>query len=61
MKVKFFGKINMNKKGLTVMDLEPEINAWLAENPDIKIVDIKQSVGGGTMIVTKLFCSIWYD
>ena len=61
MKVKLFGKINLNKKGLEVLDLEPEINEWLKKNPDIKIISIKQSAAGGTMIATKLFVSVWYE
>jgi hypothetical protein len=61
MKMKLFGKINTNKKGLDVLDLENDINSWLNENPDIKIIDIKQSSNGGSMQNTKLFFSIWYE
>ena len=60
MKMKLFGKENA-KKGLIVLELEKEINQWLAENPNIKIVDIKQSASGGSLHVTKLFVSIWYE
>jgi len=61
MKVKLFGKINTDKKGLIVLKLEDEINSWLEKNPDIKITDIKQSSNGGSMQNTKLFFSIWYE
>jgi hypothetical protein len=61
MKTKLFGKINTDKKGLDVLTLEAEINTWLANNPDIKIISIKQSSNGGSMQNTKLFFSIWYE
>jgi hypothetical protein len=60
-KTKLFGKINTDKKGLNVLDLESEINAWLEKHPDIKILDIKQSSNGGSMQNTKLIFSIWYE
>ena len=59
-KVKLFGKEN-SKKGLIVVDLEKEINNWLEEHPGIKIIDIKQSSNGGSLHVTKLFVSVWYE
>jgi len=61
MKMKLFGKINTDKKGLNVLELEDEINAWLENNPNIKIIDIEQSSNGGSMQNTKLFFSIWYE
>ena len=61
MKTKLFGKINTDKKGLNVLELENDINAWLEKNPDIKIIDIKQSSKGGSMQNTKLIFSIWYE
>jgi len=51
----------MSKKGLDVLELEGEINAWLEKNPDINVVDIKQSSNGGSMQNTKLFFSIWFE
>jgi hypothetical protein len=56
MKTKLFGKINTDKKGLNVLELENDINSWLEKNPDIK-----QSSNGGSMQNTKLFFSIWYE
>jgi hypothetical protein len=61
MKTKLFGKINTDKKGLNVLELEDEINLWLEKNSDVKIIDIKQSSNGGSMQNTKLFFSIWYE
>jgi len=61
MKMKLFGRINTSKKGLNVLELENDINTWLEENPNIKIIDIKQSSNGGSMQNTKLIFSIWYE
>ena len=58
--MKLFGKEN-SKKGLDVLDLEKEINNWLEEHPSIKIVKIRQSSNGGSLHVTKLFISVWYE
>ena len=41
--------------------LEDEINAWLANNPDIKIIDIKQSCCGGSFNPSLTVVSIWYE
>lgn len=41
--------------------LEDEINDWLAANPDIKIVDIKQSCCGGSLNPSITVVSIWYE
>lgn len=60
MKIKLFGKEN-SKKGLIVLDLEKEINNWLEKHPNIKIFNIKQSSSGGSLHVTKLFISVWYE
>ncbi|MFC2166399.1 hypothetical protein ACFLQZ_00360 [Acidobacteriota bacterium] len=60
MKMKLFGKEN-SKKGLLVLELEKEINNWLKEHPSIKIVNIQQSSSGGSLHVTKLFISVWYE
>jgi hypothetical protein len=46
---------------LVVLGLQEEINNWLEEHPNIKIVDIKQSASGGSLHVTKLFISVWYE
>ena len=67
MKVKLFGKAAVRVKkepsrcGLEVLDLEKEINAWLEQNPSVKIIDVKQSSNGGSFGNTKLFLSVWYE
>jgi len=49
--MKLFGKEN-TKKSLSVLELENEINNWLEEHPNIRIVNIKQSSSGGSLHVT---------
>ena len=51
-------------KGLTfknAQDLETEINAWLQQNPNFKIVDIKQTGSGGSFAQSLWFISVWYE
>ncbi len=60
MKVRLFGMTNM-KKVLDVSDLEKEVNDWLEQHPDIKIIDVKQSSNGGSWANTKVFLSVWYE
>jgi hypothetical protein len=61
MKVKLFWKKNPAAIGLNnARALEDEINAWLSENPRIKIVDIKQSSSGGPLL-GPLWVSVWYE
>ena len=57
MKIKMFGKEGSEK----VLGLEEEVNAWLEQHPNIKIVDIRQSASGGSMAGTKLYISVWYE
>ncbi len=63
MKVKIFASEYKNKKLGVVSEMESEINDWLAQHPNIKIVDIRQSSNGGSLKVidTKLFVTIWYE
>jgi hypothetical protein len=42
-------------------EFEDEINTWLAANPQIRVVDIKQSSNGGSFDTTKVVISIWYE
>lgn len=42
-------------------DFEDEINSWLAANPQIRVVDVKQSSNGGSFDTTKIVISIWYE
>jgi hypothetical protein len=57
MKVKMFGKEGSKK----ALGLEEEVNTWLEQHPNIKIIDIRQSASGGSMADTKLYISVWYE
>jgi len=57
MKMKLFGKEGSKK----VLGLEEEVNAWLGQQSNIKIIDIRQSASGGSMADTKLYISVWYE
>jgi len=50
MRVKMFSRIGLagSYKAENHLELENEVNAWLEQNPTIKIVDIKQSACGGS-------------
>jgi len=63
MKVKLFWKTNpvMLGTALNASALEDEINAWLSENPRIKMIDIKQSSSGGSLHGSVWFVSVWYE
>jgi hypothetical protein len=70
MKVKLFWKNNPLSQGgfglswsseKNARTLEDQINAWLSENPGIRIVDIKQSASGGSFGASLWFVSIWYE
>jgi hypothetical protein len=63
MKIKLFIKDRSGFRSWrkTVQDFEDEINAWLAANPGIKIVDIKQSSNGGSFDTTKVVISVWFE
>jgi hypothetical protein len=57
MKMKLFGKEGSKK----ALGLEEEVNAWLDQHPNIKIIDIRQSASGGSLADTKLYISVWYE
>ena len=61
MKVKLFGREYERRKLDLIKGLEADINNWLEEHPDIKIIDIMQSSNGGSWNDTKLFISVWYE
>ncbi len=70
MKVKLFWKKDPVKFGPFVsnanananaISLENEINAWLRENPHIKIADIRQSATGGSIGPMLWMISVWYE
>jgi hypothetical protein len=42
-------------------ELEEQVNAWLAFNPEIRIVQVTQSSNGGSLDTSKVFLSVWYE
>jgi len=57
MKMKLFGKEGSKEE----ICLEEEVNAWLEQHPNIKIIDIRQSASGGSKADSKLYMSLWYE
>jgi hypothetical protein len=65
LKVKFFGSINPMSLSFSGEEsfstkIEDEINKWLRLNPNIDVVEIKQSASGGSFASSKLVVSVWY-
>jgi hypothetical protein len=48
-------------KGANASVFEDQINAWLRENPRIKVLDIKQAAIGGGFFPAQWLISIWYE
>ncbi len=63
MKAKIFAKCGgyFDKSSKISLELEQEINAWLANNSGIKIINIKQPSCGGSLEPAKHIISIWYE
>jgi hypothetical protein len=63
MKVKFFSRTGYigSYKTNQHQELEDEVNAWLEQNPDVKIIDIKQSASGGSWARPQFFVTIVYE
>jgi hypothetical protein len=63
MRVKMFSRIGLvgSYKAEHHLELENEVNAWLEQNPAIKIVDIKQSACGGTGSRPQFFITVVYE
>lgn len=47
--------------GKNAEGFEAEINAWLREHPNIKVVDIRQSASGGSFAGSLWLISVWYE
>ena len=52
---RYFGKSNI------AASLEGEINVWLESEPEIKVVDIKQTSCGGSLEPGQYLVSVWYE
>ena len=62
MKVKMFSKCGRYfGKSNIAASLEGEINVWLESEPEIKVVDIKQTSCGGSLEPGKHLISVWYE
>jgi len=62
MKVKLFSTWARLTQGVSALStLEDIINVWLAENPRIKVVDIRQSSSGGSWAPAQWLISVWYE
>jgi hypothetical protein len=42
-------------------DFENEMNAWLQQNPKIRIVDVRQSASGGSFAGSLWLITVWYE
>ena len=62
MRVKMFSRVGSTGLYKTQhhLELENEVNAWLEQNPKIKIVDIKQSACGGSWN-PRFFTTVVYE
>jgi hypothetical protein len=63
MKVKMFSKRDSvwKRQGVAPASLEGEINVWLEGEPEIKVVDIKQTSCGGSFEAGQHLISVWYE
>ena len=62
MKVKMFSKCGRYfGKSNIAASLEGEINVWLESEPEIKVVDIKQTSCGGSFEPGQHLISVWYE
>jgi len=63
MKVKMFIKrgTTFDRHEKVAASLEGEINAWLESEPEIKVVDIKQTSCGGSFEPARHLISVWYE
>ena len=62
MKAKLFFVKNMEKgKPEPRQVLEDEINTWLTQNTNIKVIDIKQTSSGGSFSLSSVCISLWYE
>ena len=50
-------RIDRNK----IASLEDQVNRWLKDNPEVRVVHVKQSAAGGSWGPIQLFVSVWYE
>lgn len=64
MRVKFFSTTAAKTRTTRAPlgpELEREINAWLEARPDIQVVRVEQSAGGGSWWPASVLVSVWYE
>ena len=62
MKVKMFSKCGRYfGKSNIAASLEGEINVWLESEPEIKVINIKQTSCGGSLEPGQHLISVWYE
>ena len=71
MRVKFFWKnepmgpaqgfLWTKTSGQNALAMESEINAWLKDHPNAKIIDIKQTASGGSFAGSLWLVTVWYE
>jgi hypothetical protein len=59
MRAKLFRTVHLSAKN--AQDSENEMNDWLRQNPEIRVVDIKQSATGSTFAGFFWLISVWYE
>ena len=59
MKVKIFSTYLLRRKSLD--RLEDQVNRWLKDHPEVKVVEIKQSTAGGGLGPSQVLVSLWYE
>lgn len=64
MKAKFFsasGAGPLWKRTDVRHNLEIQVNAWLSDNPNIRIIAVQQSAAGGSLNPPSYLVSVWYE
>ena len=56
----WFGLINRIRRQ-NLDQLEHQVNRWLKDNPEVKVVEIKQSAAGGGLGPMQLLISLWHE
>ena len=53
----FINRINQNM----LDSIQDQVNRWLKDNPEVSVVDVKQSAAGGSWGPIQLMISVWYE
>jgi hypothetical protein len=55
------GLLGLQLTGQNAQVFESEINSWLADNPNITVLEIHQSASGGSYAHALWLISVWYE